>query len=226
MSCCLAAWACPKPCCKRPACNKARSLAAPVPNSASCTPARPLPSAPKAACWSRIPCCCICVLRSNSESVASITCDWYGDIKSCTPCWKAVAPKPTPPNAVPAAVPAVCACCKKGAKEPTPWVAKFCACVCNASWPATCGASPAKLCFLTSKAWAASCLALNASADSPPNCDILPKPPVTIGTPCWANTFSARLVPSFSTKGAGLDTCSVTAIILLPLIFVMFETFL
>ena len=30
--------------------HNARSLAAPVPNSASCTPARPLPSAPKAAC--------------------------------------------------------------------------------------------------------------------------------------------------------------------------------
>ena len=38
-------------------------------------------------------------------------------------------------------------------------------------------------------------------------------PIVTTGTPCCANTFSAKFVPSFSTKGAGLAIVVCSAII-------------
>ena len=232
MSCCLAACAWPNPCCKRPACNNARSLAAPVPNSASCTPARPLPSAPKAVCWSLICCSCICLLRSNSASEASITCDWYGDIKSCTPCWKDCAPVPTPDNCPRAIVPNpeaicawVCAWFKNGWNDPTPDVAKFCACCCNASWPATCGASPAKFCCLVVKSWAALCLAAKSAADSPACCEIPAIPVDTTGTPDCAVTCFAKSCPKSWTNCAGTFCTVWIAIILLPLIFVMFETF-
>ena len=66
---------------------------------------------------------------------------------------------------------------------PAPCNAKACADCCNWSWPATCGASPAKFCCLVVNALAASCLALNPSAVSPVCCDKLPIPPDTIGVP-------------------------------------------
>ena len=63
-----------------------------------------------------------------------------------------------------------------------PCCAKVCACVCNASLPAICGASPAKLSCLVVNALAASCLALKPAAVSPGCCDIPATPVVTTGT--------------------------------------------
>ena len=86
--------------------------------------------------------------------------------------------------------------------------AKFCACCCNASFAATCGASPAKLCCLVVNALAASCLALKPSAVSPGCCDIPAIPVVTIGTPVCAVICFARSLPKSSTNCAGNVLCS------------------
>ena len=56
-------------------------------------------------------------------------------------------------------------------------------------------------------------------------CDMPAKPVDTTGTPVCATTCVAKSFPRSSTNCAGKVLVVVVAIIILPLVFVMFETF-